>query len=303
MELRQLEYFVRVTEEANFTRAAERVHISQSGISAQVRQLERELGEALLDRSGRTVRLTQAGSTALPYARAALQAVEDLRLAIDQLTGLVRGQVTVGMVSGCSIPVVAELLAEFHERFPGVGITLTEGGSDRLVALLGEGRLDLAVVGSAGTATPGVEVAVLIDDALVAAVCPDHPLAAHDAVPIGSLRDQALVSLPHGTGVRTALDAACAATGFEPRIALEASALSMVVQLASLGLGVAVVPVSTAQSLGAGLHVVHIDSPQLRSRLELAWSSEAMRSPAGRELINHVHAFMERPAPAGGPIS
>src|ERR1700735_1410753 len=102
MEIRQLEYFIAVAEEANFTRAAERVHISQSGVSAQVRQLERELGQPLLDRSGRTVRRNEGGAAVLPYAHAALDAVANARLTVDQLTGLVRGHVTVGMVSGCA---------------------------------------------------------------------------------------------------------------------------------------------------------------------------------------------------------
>src|SRR5471030_962937 len=108
MELRQLEYFIAVAEEANFTRAAERVHISQSGVSAQIRQLERELGCDLFDRSGRSVQLTEVGAAVLPHACAALDAVECARLAVDQLAGFVRGQVRVGMVSGCALPVLAE---------------------------------------------------------------------------------------------------------------------------------------------------------------------------------------------------
>ena len=157
MELRQLEYFVAVAEEANFTRAAARVHISQSGVSAQVRQLERELGQVLLDRSGRSVRLTEVGTAVLPFARAALEAAGNARLAVDQLAGLVRGQVEVGMVSGCSLPIVSELLAEFHGRYPGVDIALSEDASDRLLQRLRDGRLDLALIGSAGEPTPGVE--------------------------------------------------------------------------------------------------------------------------------------------------
>src|SRR4051812_40147525 len=101
MELRQLEYFVAVAEEANFTRAAARVHISQSGVSAQIRTLETELGAALFDRSGRVARLTEAGAAALPYARAALEAAADLRQSIDDVQGLLRGQLVVGMVTGC----------------------------------------------------------------------------------------------------------------------------------------------------------------------------------------------------------
>jgi DNA-binding transcriptional LysR family regulator len=294
MELRQLEYFLAVAEEANFTRAAERVHISQSGVSAQIRQLERELGQALLDRSGRSVRLTEVGAAVLPYAQAALDAVAGARLAVDQLAGLVRGQIRFGMVSGCALPVVPELLAGFHRRYPGVGITLTEDDSDRLVASLREGRLDLALAGSAGDPIPGLDAAVIIDEALVAVAGPDGPLSALETITVDALRDQPLISLPNGTGVRAALDAACASAGFTPRIIFEASALPMVTQLAALGLGAAVVPASTAQSHHAALHVLQITQPQIRSRLELVWDPAVAASPAARVLIEHARTFMGR---------
>src|SRR5690242_21123495 len=101
MELRQLEYFVAVAEEGSFTRAAARVHVAQPGVSAQVRQLERELGQELFDRSGRTVRLTEVGEAVLPFARAALEAVDGAHRTVEELTGLLRGQVAVGMVTAC----------------------------------------------------------------------------------------------------------------------------------------------------------------------------------------------------------
>ena len=165
-----------VAEEASFTRAASRVHVAQPGVSAQVRRLESELGQQLLDRSGRSVRLTEVGSAVLPFARAALDAVANARLAVDDLAGLVRGQVTVGMVSGCALPVLAELLAGFHDRHPGVAIALVEDNSDRLVKRLRDGRLDLALIGSAEQTPGDIDSVVLVDEELVA-VAPGHPLA------------------------------------------------------------------------------------------------------------------------------
>lgn len=100
MDIRQLRYFVTVAEEANFTRAAARLHLAQPGVSAQVRQLEKELGHLLLDRSGRAVTLTEVGEAVLPYARAAIGAVEAVRQTADEFTGLLRGQVTLGLVAG-----------------------------------------------------------------------------------------------------------------------------------------------------------------------------------------------------------
>jgi DNA-binding transcriptional LysR family regulator len=291
MELHQLEYFVAVAEEASFTRAAERVHVAQPGVSAQVRRLESELGQRLLDRSGRTVQLTEAGSAMLPFARAALDAVANARLAVDELAGLVRGQVTVGMVSGCALPVLAELLAGFHKQYPGVAISLTEDNSDRLTEMLRDGRLDLALIGSAGTAgSPGISTVVLIDEELAAAVTPGHPLASEGTITIKALRDVPLVSLPKGTGVRAALDAACAAAGFEPRIVFEASALPMVVTMAAQGLGLGVLPESVAGTQHAAV-IVPIASPPVRSRLELAWAETPSANPAARVLIDQARAL------------
>jgi DNA-binding transcriptional LysR family regulator len=289
MELHQLEYFVAVAEEASFTRAASRVHVAQPGVSAQVRRLESELGQQLLDRSGRSVRLTEVGSAVLPFARAALDAVANARLAVDDLAGLVRGQVTVGMVSGCALPVLAELLAGFHDRHPGVAIALVEDNSDRLVERLRDGRLDLALIGWAEQTPADIDSVVLVDEELVAAVAPGHPLAGAGAgaITIRQLRDLPLVSLPRGTGVRAALDAACAAAGFTPRIVFEASALPMVVELAGRGLGLAVVPASIPNGPG----ILRITDPQLRSRLELAWPSAPAANPAARALIEQARAL------------
>jgi DNA-binding transcriptional LysR family regulator len=301
MELHQLEYFVAVAEEASFTRAASRVHVAQPGVSAQVRRLESELGQQLLDRSGRSVRLTGVGSAVLPFARAALDAVANARLAVDDLAGLVRGQVTVGMVSGCALPALAELLAGFHDRHPGVAIALVEDNSDRLVERLRDGRLDLALIGWAEQTPADIDSVVLVDEELVAVVAPGHPLAGTGAgtgagagaragagaITIRQLRDLPLVSLPRGTGVRAALDAACAAAGFTPRIVFEASALPMVVELAGRGLGLAVVPASIPNGPG----ILRLTDPQLRSRLELAWPSAPAANPAARALIEQARAL------------
>jgi len=292
---------VAVAEEASFTRAASRVHVAQPGVSAQVRRLESELGQQLLDRSGRSVRLTEVGSAVLPFARAALDAVANARLAVDDLAGLVRGQVTVGMVSGCALPVLAELLAGFHDRHPGVAIALVEDNSDRLVERLRDGRLDLALIGWAEQTPADIDSVVLVDEELVAVVAPGHPLAGTGAgagagagaragagaITIRQLRDLPLVSLPRGTGVRTALDAACAAAGFTPRIVFEASALPMVVELAGRGLGLAVVPASIPNGPG----ILRLTDPQLRSRLELAWRCAPAANPAARALIEQARAL------------
>ncbi|MGH3171085.1 MAG: LysR family transcriptional regulator [Trebonia sp.] len=290
MELRQLEYFVAVAEEANFTRAAARVHISQSGVSAQIRQLERELGQALLDRSARIVRLTETGTAFLPHARAALDAAASARQAVDELAGLVRGKVAVGMVSGCALPSLAELLAGFSRRYPGVTITLSEGPSDELVRSLRQGELDLALIGAAGGPVPGVRGRVIVDDAIIAL----SGTARQEELAVTELRGEPVVCLPRGTGVRAALDDACQAAGFTPRVVFEASALAMIVQLACLGLGTGIVPASSVPLVPPQAEITPVPLAGLRSRLELVWAEEAEETdgkamrPAARALIAHA---------------
>lgn len=292
MDLRQLEYFVAVAEEGSFTAGARRVHISQSGVSAQIRQLERELGQALLRRTSRSVGLTDAGESFLPHARAAIAAAASARAAVDELAGLVRGHVDVGMVNGCALPVLAELLAAFHTRHPAIELSLVEADSVDLVAAVHRGELDLALIGAAGGPTAGLQAIVIDDEPVVAAVAPDHPLATKRSLTLRTLLDQPLISLPRGTGVRTALEEGAAAIAREPLVVFQASALGMVAQLAARGLGVGILPESVAQERASSLHTLSIREPRLRSRLEVVWSDDAQASPAARTLKRHAQTFL-----------
>lgn len=292
MELRQLEYFVAVAEEASFTKAAARLYVAQPGVSAQVRRLEQELGQPLLDRSGRTVRLTEVGAAVLSHARRALDGVAGMRLVVDDFTGLMRGHVSVGMVRSCASLDLPALLAEFHKEHPAVEITLAEENTDRLFQDLRDGVLDAAVVALTAVPPPGVDLHVVVDESLVVAVSPSQPLAEHAAVSVDALRDRPLISLPRGTGMRACLDRACADAGFEPRVAFEASDPNVLAQLAIRGLGTAIVPESLAAVHAGELHAVTVTSPWFRGRMALAWRSEGPVSPAARAFIEHARAVL-----------
>ncbi|MFF4241451.1 LysR family transcriptional regulator [Actinomadura geliboluensis] len=284
MELRQLEYFVAVTEEASFTKAAARLHVAQPGVSAQIRQLERELGQPLLDRSGRTVRLTEAGAAVLPYARAALAAVSGARFAVDELTGLLRGHVTVGTIDWIRSLDLPGLIAEFHRDHPDVEVTVIQEDTDTLTEGLRSGRVDLAFLGLGADAPAGIATRVVIEQDLYAAVSHDHPLARRPTITLRALADEALISLPKGTGVRAVLDRAFADAGLRPRIAFEAGEPPVVAQIAAHGLGVGVLPESAARGVPDALHAMPIVRPQLSGRIALAWRAEGPRSPAARAL-------------------
>lgn len=285
MELRQLEYFIAVAEEANFTRAAERVHISQSGVSAQIRQLEHELGAPLLDRSGRSASLTPAGVAALRHARAALASAAALRQAVDEVNGLIRGRLVVGMVTACTVTPLFDALSAFRRDHPGVEITLHEDTSDRLVERVRDGTLDLALIGTAGATPKGLDAYEVVRERLVVAVPPGHPLSERSRVGLGDLGGHPLVSLPTGTGVRAVFDQACATRGIRPDIACQASAPTAVADLAIRGLGAAVLTESMVTPYGPRLTARQIEDVEAPALLSLAWRQTA--NPALQQLVRH----------------
>ncbi|HTX82830.1 MAG TPA: LysR substrate-binding domain-containing protein [Streptosporangiaceae bacterium] len=292
MELRQLEYLVTVVEEASFTRAAERCHVAQPGVSAQIRLLERELGQTLLDRSGRTVRPTEVGAAVLPYARAALSAVDGIRLAIEEMSGLVRGHLSVGMVSSVSAIDLPAVLAQFAHRHPGVEITLRETDSAQLLDALTARLLDAALIGLSGPLPTGIEATVVGEVPLVAIVAPTDPLSTSKAIKLEALVGRRLITLPKGTGLRAVIDQAFAEAGLHPHVAFEASDPYVLAQLAGHGLGVAIATEPVARAYHDQLPSLAIAEPSLLGRQALAWRAEGPISPAARAFISHARAMI-----------
>jgi DNA-binding transcriptional LysR family regulator len=271
MDLRQLEYFVAVAEEANFTRAADRVHITQSGVSAQIRQFERELGADLFDRSARMVRLTTAGAAALPHARSALAAAQAIRTACDDVNGLVRGKLRIAMVTGCTVTPLFDALAAFHRRHPRIEIALSEDSSEVMLDQVRAGQVDIALAAVAGEVSGGLTSLTIVSEGLVAAVPPEHPLAGASSVSLRQLTTYPLICLPVGTGIRAVLDQSCAAAGVQPAVALQATAPGAVLDLAARGMGVAVLSESM---IPPGVRAVTITGISMPAMLALAWREE-----------------------------
>ena len=286
MELHQLQYFVHVAETGNFTRAAARSHVSQPGVSAQIRRLEREVGEALFDRTQRTVRLTESGAALLPYARAALAAVAEGQQAVDEIRGLVRGHVRVGMMANLPSLHIADLLAGFRDRHPNVQISLTDGRSSDLVDQLSAGALDVAIIGLPGRPPDGIQAHPIHSEPLVIATGRDDPLARRKQVSLAALRDRPLISLPQGSGLRTFLQEACAHAGFEPEVAIEASDPQLLIELTARGLGICLVPRSMAAPHAERLHILATARPTLHGHVVLAWRTAGPHGPAARRFID-----------------
>ena len=242
MELRQLAHFVAVAEECHFTRAAKRLHVAQSGLSASIRSLERELGAALFVRSTRQVRLTSAGTALLTEARRTLAASEACVDAVAAVQGLLRGRLAIGSLQCLHVVHLPTVLAGFLDAHPGLDIELRQGGSGELTSLVAQGSLDVAFVSRPGACPDDVVVTTLATEPLVLACAPTHPLATGAQVPVTAFRDERFVDFAPDWGTRELVDSVVGPR----RVALEATDVHSLLDLVACGLGVALVPASFA---------------------------------------------------------
>jgi DNA-binding transcriptional LysR family regulator len=241
MELRHLEYFVAVADERHFTRAANRLLVSQSGLSASIRSLERELGGPLFVRNTRHVELTDLGRAMLVDARQALASVVAVKQAAAAVSGLLRGTLAVGTEQCIGVVDVPGVLARFHCAHPGVEIHLSQAGSSRLADEVVAGRLDIAFLATTGTAQDGVRLISLADEPMVVLCHPDHPLVG-TAPDWSDLATETFVDFHPDWGARQVTDRAFAEAGAQRRVTLEVNDVHTLLDLVNHGLGLAVVP-------------------------------------------------------------
>ena len=286
MELRQLAVFVAVAEEGSFTRAADRLHVVQSAVSAGVRNLERELGARLFDRSTHKVALSDAGRALLPEARATLEAAGAARDAVDAIKGAVGGTVVLGTLQaqGMRFIDVPEALAEFHSEHPGVEVQIRQGGSLEMTTKVREGQLDLAFVALPDQRFPGVELLSLASEPIVLAVAADHPLASRRGVELAALESETIIEFPEGWGVRMANDRAFAAAGATRHIAYEVADTGSVIGFVRHGLAVGLLPRSFFDDTG-GVVFVPIRGHAAEFVTGIATPSNRRSTAAARALL------------------
>ncbi|MFF6783517.1 LysR substrate-binding domain-containing protein [Streptomyces sp. NPDC012510] len=244
MELRHLQHFVAVAEEEHFTRAAERLLVSQSGLSASVRSLERELQTPLFVRTTRRVTLTPAGRALLTEAERILAQVRSAREAVAAVQGVLRGMLALGSEQCVAGLHVAGLLAAFRRRHPDVEICLRQAGSGALAEEVASGRLDLAfAVRTAQEDTDQLRVVPLSSEPMTVLCHPSHRLAAVGAaVAPEELGGEVFVDFHPDWGPRRTTDAVFAAAGVRRAVALEVNDVHSLLDLVAENLGIAVVP-------------------------------------------------------------
>ena len=244
MQLQQLRYFLAVVETRHFTKAAERLGVSQPTLSKQIHTLEGTLGAPLFERVRGDVTLTVAGETLLPLASRMIADADAAREAVQDIVGLRRGEVRLGATPSLCSSLVPAVLRGFRAAHPDIALHVNESSSQDLSAALLAHSLDLAlIVQPEHGVDPALEAAPILRESLVvASVADGPPPTANPQLALTELRDRPLVMFRPGYDIRDVTLQACARAGFTPRFAVEGGEMDAVLAFVEAGLGVALVP-------------------------------------------------------------
>ncbi|MFF4653027.1 transcriptional regulator CynR [Streptomyces sp. NPDC001380] len=294
MELRHLRYLLAVAEHASFTRAAEALHVSQPTLSQQVRQLESSLQVQLLDRSGRTVRLTDAGRAYTHYARQALRDLAAAERAVRDVQDLSRGTLRLAVTPTFTAYLVGTLVEDFHARHPGITLDIREMAQARIESELAADRLDLGIAFS-GAHLPAITASTLFTEHLGLVVASTHPYATLPGpLPVRALRDQQLALLSTDFATRRHIDQYLAEHGVQPQVAIEANSIGALIAIVRRT-GLATVLPDAVTRERPRLHAVPVDPPLPSRTVALLRRDTSYQSAAARSFTTlaerHAHTF------------
>lgn len=282
MELRHLEYFVAVAAELNFSRAAQRIHVAQSALSASVGKLEKELGVELFDRSKRQIALTAAGEAFLGHAREVLHTAHRARTSVDAFRDQLAGTVTLGTLMSWGTLNLPAALQEFRGANPMVTVRLRQSvtGSAGHLTAIADGHIDLALVSITAPGSPLVTLRELMREPMVFVCESSHPLANRRRVELADLAGHDFIQFPPGWGIRQRLDKGFAAADVQPVSAYEVADYAITAELIRHRLATTILPASVASRF-PDLHTIPLH-PAMTWTLSIASAA----SQDGNRTIN-----------------
>jgi Transcriptional regulator len=294
MDMRALRAFLAVSETGSFSLAGERLHLSQPAVSKRIGQLESDLGQRLFDRLPRRVLPTEAGRALLPYARAAVAALEDGQRVLGRLADEPRGPLRFAASHHVGLRRLPGVLSEYGRRHPQVALDLHLMESERACSAVAEGEMELAI-----STLPDVPVAelatrVLWADALCLVAAAEHPLLVAGGHPSAAQLSSYPAVLPErGTFTRNLIDRALARSGIRANVRMETGNLESLRMLAAAGLGWSLLPESLIET---PLRRLRLDGLEARRELGVVQHARRQQSAAAKALIELLVA-----GPAGAP--
>ncbi|MFP3550243.1 LysR substrate-binding domain-containing protein [Paraburkholderia sp. SIMBA_049] len=290
MELRHLRYFAALAEQLSFTVAAQKVHVTQSTLSHQIRQLEEELGCRLFEREGRRVTMTEAGELFLERVRNALREVDEgvstVRYAAEEMTGVVR----VGATHTFNLHIIPRCVSLFLDRHPSVRVDVLEMTGDGIAQALLRGDLDIGVTYKPNDALP-LRFEPLYTEEMMLAVGLRHPFAKRRFVRVSELHLQRMVLLPRSFSTRVLLDESFRMANAAPVVVAEMNAIAPMIELVR-ETDIATI-VSTYALRREDVKLIPLESPTPVRSPGLLWRRDEARTPAARSFASIVRSVSD----------
>ena len=285
MDTQSLSAFIEVAEAGSFSRAAERLHLSQPAISKRIAVLEQQIGQSVFDRVGRNVTLTDAGRALLPFAKRALQDIEDGRRALTQLSGQVGGRLSIGTSHHIGLHRLPPVLRAFTQQYPDVDLDIHFMDSEVACEAVLAGKLELGIVTLPAQALPQLTMRSIWPDPLVVMVAPDHPLAGRRKLKLSDLAEHPAVLPDEQTYTHRIVKRELERHGLVPRIRLATNYLETLKMLVGIGLGWSVLPRSM---LDEDVRELKIPELAMRRELGVVWHQRRTLSGAAQALIRSL---------------
>jgi len=241
----QLVTFLEVAKLGSFSRAGQKVFRSQSAVSAQIRQLEQEYGDRLLDRSGKVVRLTPAGRVLFAYGERLLKLRDESLLGVADQGATPRGTLVIGANEATCLYVLPEVFAEYCRLYPGVQISIYRNFSYKIIEKLENGQIDVGIV-TLPVKSPSLKVHAIFKDQLMLMVSPQSPLAKHKLVPVSEIAKHPLL-LPKTGYTRQLMDKLFRPYNSHLHVSMELPSIGMIKSFVAAGLGVSLISAGFAR--------------------------------------------------------
>ena len=285
MDTQALAAFIAVAESASFSRAGEALHLSQPAISKRIAALEDQLHSPLFDRVGRRIGLTDAGRALLPYAKRAMQDIEDGRRALSHLSDTVSGRLSIGTSHHIGLHRLPPVLRAFARKFPDVDLDIHFMDSEIACQEVLAGKLELGIVTMPSQPLPHLEMRLIWPDPMAVVVSPHHPLARRKNVKLADLAAHPAVLPDEATYTHRIIRAELQKHGMAPRVRLATNYLETLKMLAGIGLGWSVLPLSM---LDKSLRVLKVTELRMRRELGAVWHERRTLSGAATALLKQL---------------
>ncbi|HHY72136.1 MAG TPA: LysR family transcriptional regulator [Bacillus bacterium] len=285
MDIKHLLYFIEVAKAKSFSRAAENLYITQPTISKMIKNLEDELGVALFDRSRKQLVLTDAGKIILEQAKLIDFAFHNLETELDQLLGLKRGHIRIGLPPIFDAHIFLKIVSDFHEKYPGVTFQLVEEGSKKISENVGNNLLDVGVIVLPTNDELFEHFAFLVED-LRLILHASHPLAERQEVELKELANEAFILFNKDFVLNDRIIDSCISVGFNPTIIAESSQRSFIEEMVAWKLGVALLPEGACKHLNNQIKSIKVVNPTIAWKLAVIWSKNQYLSYAAKEWLH-----------------